>query len=105
MKLGTPHLEQLCFLEESLVDTRECIRALEAAQVNYTKIMYLYHLESLSTVREDVAEDVLRGLAGISLGKYGARGFSGLTQENADSMVDRLSGDVEEFFRPILKPR
>lgn len=45
---------------------------------------------------------VLRGLARISLMSPGA-GAHGISQAHADYLIGDMSGDVEEFFTPILK--
>jgi hypothetical protein len=50
---------------------------------------------------EETTARVLRGLAKISLQdpKYDCHGLS---QHEADRLIGELSGDVEDFFRPIL---
>lgn len=59
-----------------------------------------------STSPEGVVDEyatykVLMGLAKISLGKYG-HSYHGLSRHEADDVLRGLSGDVEDFFDPIL---
>ena len=57
--------------------------------------------DPLFFVGEEWTPRVLQGLARISLQPPNSD-CSGVSQAQADYLIGELSGDVEEFFRPIL---
>lgn len=105
IQIKNPTTENFHVVPETTIDKRDFTRALGAAQVEFAKVMAVNRGEVLSPLRADISEDIMRGLANISLGVYGERGFSGLTQEQADQQLCALSGDVEDFFKPILEAK
>jgi hypothetical protein len=76
-----------------------------AAEASYESHIIL----QLSSVDADAAlpigkaatRYVLQGLAKISLQEPGYD-YHGITQKRADRTIDKLSGDIEYFFYPIL---
>lgn len=83
-------------------DRQACHRALDAARLNGAPAVTYERLDTPSLVEADLSEDALRGLADIALGNYGAGGYGGLRQANADGILTDISGDAEYFFYPIL---
>ena len=74
-----------------------CQRAFEASSDSKPLVM----VRRGETLEKDISERVLKGLAKISL-RHSDYDYSGLTQVQADALITDLSGDVEEFFQPIL---
>ncbi len=74
-----------------------CQRAFEVSSESRPLIM-VHRGEMLE---RDVSDRVLKGLAKISL-QNSSYDYHGLTQSQADKLITELSGDVEDFFQPIL---
>lgn len=87
------------FLSEAS-DRSLCQIAAEAA--TETKIILeISQVESPLPLGEAATDRVLQGLARISLEEAGYD-YHGITQDKAHKIIDKLSGDAEYFFYPIL---
>lgn len=81
-------------------DRTLCQMAFEASHES-KPFLSVNYLDPLFFVDEERTLRVLRGLAKVSLVSPGTI-FNGISQEHADHVISQLSGDVEEFFLPIL---
>jgi hypothetical protein len=82
-----PHKRACQLAVEASCETKPLLR------VNYNEPLFL---------EEDWSRRALKGLARISLMPAGSD-YHGLSQAEADYWVGELSGDVEDFFYPILQ--
>lgn len=103
MNREDPSIGQFSIVIESENDKQICKRALGAAQVNGSMVLAIDRVSPSSSIELDVSEEIARGLAATALGKYGDRGFSSLTQGDADKQLKELSRSVEGFIDDTLR--
>lgn len=82
-------------------DRTLCQQAFEASHES-KPLLPVNYLDSGFFVDADRTPRVLKGLAKVSLMPPGTI-FNGISQAHADYIIGDLSGDVEEFFGPILQ--
>lgn len=90
--------------ELHLSDYHNDIRVAALAFVAHSPMHSTMPLDSIrheGVIEERAADKVLEGLGKISLGRYG-HCYHGLSRNEADNIIGELSGDVQEFFDPIL---
>ncbi|HVI60843.1 MAG TPA: hypothetical protein VM535_01660 [Candidatus Saccharimonadales bacterium] len=103
MEFIDPRAKQLELELETVSEIQLCQRAVMAATTRHEYItMKLHSARDPYPLEPEATRLVLSGLADIELGKYGESGFCGLRPDMARRVLDRLSGDAEYFFYPIL---
>ena len=98
MYVNNPDAKYLTFVLETEEDKKVCKRALGAAWAGFSATQSIDFVPLPGVVSEDTSEDIARGLAVISLGKYGVSGFSGLDQTSADRVVAELYGSPGDYI-------
>jgi hypothetical protein len=82
------------------IDRNLCQLAAEASYESHM-ILQLSRVETALPIGRAATNCVLQGLAKISL-REPDYDYHGITQQQAGRIIDKLSGDIEYFFYPIL---